>query len=520
MNGQRYWYDEEAAERAVGFFAKFLRHVKGEWAGQKLVLQDWAANEIVRPLFGWKRPDGLRKYRTVYVEVPRKNAKSTIAAGIGLYLTFADGEPGAEVVSAAADREQAAIVFDIARQMVMEEPALKTRSIVYQRAIRVPKTNSVYKVISADVKTKHGANLHGIIFDELHAQPNRGLWDVLTTSRGSRRQPVIFAITTAGYDRNSICWEQHDYAMKVKQGIINDPTFLPVLYGIPEDMDWRTDEALAMANPGLGVTVYRENLEEERRKAIEVAGFQNTFRRLYLNQWTEQETKWLPMEIWREKDLCVAVNPEELRGRVCYGGLDLSSTTDFSAFVLIFPPQEDDEKWKLLVWLWLPEAMFEKRSRMTDKFREWARDDFIHVTGEDTIDYDFIRSTILEQAERYQIIEICFDRWNGTQLATQLAEDGAEMVPIGQGFAAMTSPAKELERLLVSRELQHGGNPALDWMASNVVAKMDPAGNLKPDKGSSGDRIDGIAALCDALAGALRHGDERSKYETEGLLVI
>lgn len=516
-----FWFDKDEAQRAVDFFARMLRHVKGELAGQPFILQQWQADDIVRPLFGWKRADGTRRYRRAYIEVPRKSGKSTISAGIGLYLLYADGEAGAEIYSAASDREQAAIVFDVARTMVEEKPSLKAVSEVYRRSIVVKRANSSYRVLSADAPHHHGLNAHGIIFDELHAQPNRELWDVLTTSVGARRQPLIVAITTAGYDRNSICWEVHDYALKVRDGIIDDPSFLPVIYAAPDDADWRNRKTWATANPGMGVTISEDYLAAECQRAIETPGYQNTFRRLHLNQWTEQSERWLDMATWDEGD--EPFDAESLNGRECFGGLDLSSTTDLSAFVLVFPPLEDGERWKCLCWFWLPEENARKRAdRDRVPYDVWGRDGLIELTEGNVIDYAWLRKRINELAgQKYQIKEIMYDRWNASQLVTWLTEDGATMVPMGQGFASMTAPTKELEKLVVGRQLQHGSNPILRWMASNVAVSQDPAGNLKPDKAKSTEKIDGIVALIMGIASAVRHqGEEPSVYEERGVIVL
>lgn len=515
-----FWYDEAAAERAVRFFSLFLRHVKGESAGSSFLLQPWQEHEVIRPLFGWKRSDGTRKYRRVYVEIPRKNGKSTVAAGIGLYLLFADNEPGAEIYSAATDREQAAIVFDVARSMVEGEAQLKNMARVYRRAIAVPRTNSSYKVLSADAYTHHGLNAHGIIFDELHAQPNRELWDVLTTSTGARRQPVIFAITTAGYDKNSICYEVHDYALKVRDGIIDDPSFLPAVYAADKEDDWRLPEVWRKANPSLGITISEEYLAEECKRAQESPAYQNTFRQLHLNQWTEQSVRWLDMFVWDEGSETFDV--DELAGRACFGGLDLSTTTDLSCFCLMFPPKTDGEKWKVLCWFWVPEENLLKRvERDRVPYDVWAREGYIELTPGNVIDYEFIRAKIRDLSETYYITELGYDPWNATGLVTELMNDGAELVPVQQSYARLNAPVKELERLIVSRELLHGGNPVLRWNASNASVKFDPSGNMKVDKSASTDRIDGIVAMLCALFSAQRHeGDGSSKYETEELLVI
>jgi len=514
--GTRFWYDERAAERAVQFFPRFLRHAKGEHAGQLFELLPWQADDVVRPLFGWKRPDGSRKYRRAYVEIPRKNGKSQIAAGIGLYLLFSDSEAGAEVYSAASDRDQAAIVFEAAGGMVEASPELLSRAEVYRRSIVIPGTNSSYKVLSSDVGTKHGLNASGIIFDELHTQPNRDLWDVLTTSTGARRQPLTFAITTAGFDRHTICWELHDYAQKVLNGVIDDPEFLPVIYAAPDDADWTDPTVWELANPSLGVTVYRDYLEAESNRAKETPGYVNTFRRLHLNQWTESSARWLDLEAWNECG--ETVDPAELVGQPCWGGLDLSTTTDLSAFVLVFPREVG---FVVLSYFWVPEENITDRARKDRvPYDVWEREGFIEATEGNVIDYSFIRAKINELSELYLIQEIGYDPWNATSLVNDLMSEGANMIAVRQGYASLTAPAKELEKLVVSRQLFHGGNPVLRWCAANVVVEQDPAGNLKPSKAKSTERIDGIVALVIALSRALDGDEHGSVYDTRGILFV
>jgi phage terminase large subunit-like protein len=519
-----FWFDEEAADRAETFFPRFLVHIKGEWAGQPFVLEPWQRDGIVRPLFGWKRKDGTRRYRTVYVEVPRKQGKSTVAAGIALYLLYADHEPGGEIFSAAADRDQAAIVFDLAKQMVLASPELRKISEIYKRSIVVPRTGSAYHVLSADAHTKHGKNASGVIFDELHAQPNRELWDVLNTSTGARRQPVTVAITTAGYDRESICFEVHDYACKVRDGVIRDETFLPVIYAASDSADWKDPVVWNTANPGLGKTVKLAYLEQEARKAGETPSYQNTFRRLHLNQWTQQNTRFIDLAMW---DACSAtVDVARLKGRNCMAGLDLSSTTDLSAFVLLFPPKETREDvpvdlaYDLLAWFWMPEENIAKKARKDRvPYEAWVRDGFIHATPGNVVDYDAIREKIIAISNDYYIDEIALDRWNATQISTQLEQEGMRIVPYGQGYRDMSAPTKDLEALIVSKRIRHGGNPVLRWMADNVSVKQDPAGNLKPDKAKSTGRIDGIVALVMALGRANINPPYGSIYEKRGLFI-
>jgi len=512
-----YWFDEDAAGRAVAFFERFLTHTKGKWAHTPFVLQDWQRDEIIRPLFGWKRHDGTRKYRTAYIEVSRKQGKSTMAAGIGLYLLFADGEMGAEIYSVASDRDQAAIVFDQARAMVEECPDLNRRAELFKRSIVVHATRSFYRVISADAYTKHGLNASGVVFDELHAQPNRKLWDVMTTSTGARTQPLVVAITTAGYDRNSICWEQHEYARQVIDGVIDDPSYFGFIRAADDGDDWTDRTIWAKANPGMGVTISEEYLEQECRKAEQVPAYQNTFRRLHLCQWTQQNERWLDLAAW---DACDGALPD-LAGRPCYGGLDMANTTDIAAFLLDFPPQEDD-LWYTLPVFWVPQDNIRERAlRDRVPYDAWARDGLITATPGNVIDYGAVRSKIEELGNVYNIKEIAYDRWGAFQISQDLAGAGFTMVPFGQGFASMSAPTKELLRLVLDGKLAHGGHPVLRWMADNMVVQQDSAGNIKPDKGKSREKIDGMVALVMALDRGIRNAKGGgSIYEERGIISL
>ena len=504
-------------ERALGFCTNLLTHTKGEWAGQPLRFAPWQRNEVILPLFGEKRADGTRRYRRVYVEVARKNGKSTMAAAIALLLLFADGELGAEVYSVAADRFQAGIVFGVARRMVETNPWLSSNCLIYRRAIYVPSTDSVYQVLSADVKTKHGLNASGVIFDELHTQPNRDLWDVLTTSTAARRQPVTLAITTAGYDRHSVCYEQHAYAQQVAAGIIPDKEFLPVIHAADPKQDWTKPAAWAKANPNLGTTPKIEYIKKECKRAQQLPGFENTFKRLHLNIWTEQDVRWMKMEKW---DACDgAIKESELLGQRCYAGIDLASTTDICALVLLFPLP--DGRFATRCNFWIPrENIKERVARDHVPYDVWLREGWIEATEGNVVDYDAIRARVNELGKRYNILEIPIDRWNSTSLQTDLAGDGFSVVQFGQGFASMSAPTKELEKLVLSERILHGGNPVLRWMASNVAVKTDPAGNQKPDKGKSTEKIDGIVALIMAVGRAISQAQGGSVYEERGILTL
>ena len=505
-----YWFDESAAKHVVTFFERYLQHIKGKWGGSSFELMPWQRDDIIRPLFGWKRTDGTRKYRTAYIEIPRKNGKSSLCAGLALYLLLADGEQGGEVYSAAVDRAQAAIVFEAAKQMLVASPALRNRAQPYKRSIVVLGTASKYEVLSADAPSKHGLNASGIVFDELHAQPNRELWDVLTTSTGAREQPLVIAITTAGYDRNSICWEQHEYARRVQSGVIDDPSFFSYIVAADEEDDWRDPKVWAKANPSLGVTITKEYLETEAKRAMEVPAYQNTFRRLHLNQWTQQESRALDIAAWDAS--AGLVLPERLKGRACFGGLDLASTTDIAALTILFP---DADGYEVLPFFWIPEEnMREREARDRVPYSTWVRQGFVAATPGNVIDYAAIRQKINALGGIYNIREIGHDPWNATQVALELDGDGFKMIPIRQGFQSMSPPTKELLRLVMAKKLTHGGNPVLRWMADNLAVKQSPEGNVKPDKDKSMAKIDGIVALIMAIDRATRHQEGGGVWAT------
>jgi phage terminase large subunit-like protein len=507
------------SERVGRFFRRHLRHVKGELRGQKIQPQRWVTKDVIRPLFDTQLPDKRRQIRTCYVEIPRKNAKSTIAAGIGLYLLYCDNEPGAEIVSAAADRAQAAIVFDIAREMVESDPHLSRMTQVYRRELVVPSTGSRYQVISSEAYSKHGLNLHAALIDEVHAHQDGGeLWNVLTKGMGSRRQPLTFAITTAGYDRteNSLCWTLHEHTRLVNAGQLDDPSFLGVIYGAELDEDWKDPAVWARANPGLGTTIKREYLEQECRRAQDMPAYEYEFRRYHLNQWTQSAVAWIPMDTWDQGGTVVDV--EALRGKRCYAGLDLSTTGDLSALVLVFP--DDEGGYDVLPFAWCPAEGIRKRSlRDHAPYEQWQRDRAVIATEGNVVDYDAIRAEVQALAARYDLREILYDRWNATQLVTQLQQDGANLVPLGQGYQSLSAPSKEFEKLVKARALRHGGHPVLRWCVANTVLEQDAAQNIKPSKKRSTERIDVAVALIMALAGAMK-SQGPSIYETRGALIL
>ncbi|MBR6398873.1 MAG: terminase large subunit [Lachnospiraceae bacterium] len=513
------FYDEQSADYAVSFIES-LCHTKGKWSGKPFELIDWQ-EQIIRDIFGTLKANGYRQFNTAYVEIPKKMGKSELAAAVALLLTCGDGEERAEVYGCAADRGQATIVFDVAADMVRMCRALSRRVkiLTSQKRIIFQPTNSFYQVLSAEAYSKHGFNVHGVVFDELHTQPNRQLFDVMTKGSGdARMQPLYFLITTAGTDTHSICYETHQKAKDIIEGRKHDPTFYPVIYGADESDDWTDPKTWAKANPSLGITVPIEKVHAACESAKQNPGEENAFRQLRLNQWVKQTVRWMPMEKW---DACAfPVDPEELLGRVCYGGLDLSSTTDITAFVLVFPPIDEDDKYWILPNFWIPEDCLELRVRRDHvPYDIWERQGFLQTTEGNVIHYGFIEQFIERLGEKYNIREIAFDRWGAVQMTQNLEGMGFTVVPFGQGFKDMSPPTKELMKLVLGKEIAHGGNPVLHWMMDNVCIRTDPAGNIKADKEKSTEKIDGVIATIMGLDRAIRCGVESSEsiYDTRGI---
>lgn len=515
-------YNKELADYAVDFI-QCLCHTKGTWAGKPFKLLEWQ-EQIIRDLFGIVKSNGYRQFNTAYIEIPKKNGKSELAAAVALLLCCGDGEQRAEIYGCAADRGQATIVFDVAADMVRMCPALNKRCkiLTSQKRILYMPTNSFYQVLSAEAYSKHGFNIHGVVFDELHTQPNRKLFDVMTKGSGdARMQPLYFLITTAGTDTHSICYETHQKAVDILEGRKIDPTFYPVIYGAGQDEDWTDPKVWKKANPSLGKTIGMDKVKAACDSARQNPGEENSFRQLRLNQWLKQSVRWMPMEKW---DFCAfPVNPEELEGRVCYGGLDLSSTTDLTCFCLVFPPEDEDEPYYVLPYYWLPEETLPLRvNRDHVPYDVWERQGYIQTTEGNVVHYGFIEKFIEALGEKYNIREIAFDRWGAIQMVQNLEGMGFTVVPMGQGFASMSPPTKELMKLTLEKKLAHGGHPVLRWNMDNIFIRTDPAGNIKADKAKSTEKIDGAIACIMALDRAIRCGNDTSEsvYDTRGLLVF
>ncbi|HFU4472189.1 TPA: terminase large subunit [Streptococcus suis] len=512
-------YDKVKADRAVTFINN-LSHTKGKWAGKRFDLLPWQ-EQIVRDLFGIVKEDGNRQFLTAYIEIPKKNGKSELAAAIALYLLYADNEASAEVYGAACDRNQASIVFDVAKQMVQMSRPLEKRSKIMGATKRIVNYSNAgfYQVLSAETGTKHGLNVSGLVFDEIHAQPNRHLYDVLTKGSGdAREQPLFFIITTAGTDRNSICYELHTKALDILNGRKKDTSFYPVVYGLSDEDDWNDEANWLKANPSLGHTIGIDRVREAYQQALDNPAEENVFKQLRLNMWTSSSVAWIPEHVYAKGN--DPIQYDSLRGRSCYAGLDLSSTSDITAFVLVFPPRFEEENYIVLPFFWLPEDTLELRCRRDHVLYDvWERQGYIKTTEGNVVHYGFIEKFIEDLSKIYHIKEIAYDRWNATQMVQNLEGMGLTMVPFGQGYKDMSPPSKELYKLMMEGKIQHGGHPVLKWMGQNVVMRQDPAGNIKPDKEKSVEKIDGIVALIMGLDRCIRHQtDEGSVYDERGIL--
>ncbi len=505
---------KKKADRAVKFIER-LKHTKGIYKGQPFKLLPFQ-KKIIRDIFGNVDENGNRIIRTVYIELPRKNGKSAIAAAIALYLLFADKEGGAEIYGAACDTYQAAIVFEVAIDMILQSPELSKRCKILESTKRIilNKDRSFYRVLSADHKSKHGFNAHGIIFDELHAQPNRHLWDVLTTSGGTRIQPLTIAITTAGFDKNSICYEKHRYAKQILEGVVEDPSFYPVIYSIKEGDDWQNEKTWKKANPALGKFRSIDEMRTKFKEAQHIPSVQNTFRRLYLNEWTTQSERFIDFNKWL--DCAQGINWDYFDRFECCAGLDLASVGDIAAMVLVF---KEEEQYYIKPYFWCPEEKVKERYIKGETFyQDWVDQGYLDITPGNVIDYSYIRKKIADLNELYYIKQISFDRWNASEIVQNLENDGFMMLAFSQSMTNISAPTKELLRMILAKEIVHDSNPVLNWMCDNLAVKQDANGNIKPDKQKSTEKIDGMVALIMALDAAIR--ETGMIYEDRGIIAL
>jgi len=512
-------YCQEKADKALNFIS-LLTHAKGQWAGQRFQILDWQ-KELIEGAFGNVKEDGTRQYRTVYCEIPKKNGKSELAAAVALYMLTADGEAGPEVYSAAADRDQAGLVYGVASEMVRNNAVLSKYLKILDSRKRIinRRNNGFYQVLSSDVKTKHGLNPSCVVVDELHAQPNDELWRVLTSGTDyARKQQLVFVLTTAGvFNKESIWWRVREKARQIRDGIVKDDSFLPVLYiADPETDDPADEELWKRVNPSLGriftLEKIRQDYETARQDPVEF----EDFKRFRLNIPIKSLSRWMPMDKW---DNCASkIDVEALKGRPCYGGLDLSSKLDLSAFLRVFPPVSEGDRTVVLPSFYCPEDTIIERSR-SDKVRYdiWAKDGLITATPGNVIDYAAIRNDILQTAKDYDLREVGFDPWGASQLATELQNDhGITMVEMRQGAKTMSEPAKDILVKVMQGQLVHGGHRVLRWCTDNLVMVPDANENIRPAKDKATDRIDGFVALILAWGRAMFF----EPYDQVGIKVI
>lgn len=510
-NSDDFYFDVPEARKLIKFCEANLKHSKGEFAGRAFKLEKWQ-KKVIGHLFGWKhKRTNLRRFRKVLIYIPRKNGKSFITSALGLIGLVADNEQGAEIYCIASDTAQAALVFNEAASMVQQNEKLAEDIRVFKgyKAMKFEETASYWRVLSSTAASKHGLNPHLFICDELHTQKDSELIEVMETGTGTRQQPLGIYLTTADYSGDSPCNRMLDYAKKVRDGIIEDPTFLPVIYEAERDKDdWRDEKVWFKVNPNLGVSIKIDYFRQQFKKALEDPNYENTFKRLHLNMQTEQEKRWMQMHEWDASGQKIEL--EALKGKECFAGLDLSSTTDITAFVLYFPAE-----CACIPFFWVPEATAKKRL----EYEVWARDKQITITEGKTINYDLIREKIIELTSEYQIKDIAYDPWNASQLAIKLADtDGLPMIEFRQGYKSMNEPTKELYKTVLEHKLVHFNNPVLRWMASNAQVVEDPAGNVKLTKVSKDSqlKVDGIIALVMAMGLAINHKQEdKSVYDSD-----
>lgn len=518
--GFAFYFDEEEADHAISFFPTLLKHSKGsEWAGKPLHLEDWQCF-IIGCVYGWKkRANGLRRFRTAYIQVARKNGKSCVLSGVGLFGLIADGEPGAEVYSAATKKDQARIIFDEASRMVKASPSISKVLEVYRGSIAMPATNSKFLPLASDEDTLDGLNISTALIDELHAHKTRGVWDVIDTATGARQQPLLWCITTAGTNRFGICYEQYERCIKMLDGVTEEDSLFAYIAQIDKDDDWRDESCWIKANPNLGVSVNLDDLRTKAKTAMDIPAAQNNFLCKHLNVWVNQTVRWMDMEKWKVSPENPPIKTiEELKGKCCIGGMDLSATTDLTSINLEF--NLPDGYVAVISHSFMPEdRVSDAEKRDNVPYSAWIRMGYITATPGEVVDYEWIKSYIAEQAIEYQINEICFDPWNATQVANDLANEGFTMIECRQGYKSLSEPTKNIMALVLMKKLIHFENPVLTWAISNAVVTMDPAGNIKLDKSKTTMRIDpAMALVISHFRAMLNPGSKKSVYEERGIV--
>lgn len=513
---ERGWhFDRRAALRAIGFIER-LKHTKGEWAGRHFRLEPWQ-HFVLWNIFGWKNADGTRRFRYTYIEIARKNGKTVLSAGVGLYMLFADGESRPEVYSAATVKDQAKICFADAVEIVRATD-LKHYLTPFRNSIVYEARGGMMKPLSSDYGTHDGLNPSCGIIDEFHAHRDSGMFDVIKSAFGARRQPLMFIITTAGFNKSGACYAYRENVIKVLREVNEDDTLFGIIYTLDANEEWDDPRMWIKSNPNLGVSLSADYLADQVRDARNRPEAVRNVMTKNLNLWVDAERTWILDDAWQK---CIGTtSPDELRGCACWGGLDLSNVSDITAYVLLF---YENDRFQLVPYFWIPEEkMLEKIRRENINYDRWVADGYVTVTPGNVIDYDFVKADILRRTADYDLRSSAYDRWNASQTIIDLQNEGMVCNPFGQGYGSMSAPTREFEKLVLTGRIEHFGNPVLRWMLASTVVKSDPAGNIKPDKERSTQKIDGIVASIMALGEWMtaQAADDRNPYENRGLLTF
>ena len=509
------YFDKKAAMRAIRFIEK-LKHTKGEWAGQRFRLESWQ-QFVLWNIFGWKNADGTRRFRYAYIEIARKNGKTALSAGIGLYMLFADGESRPEVYSAATVKDQAKICFSDAVEIV-KATDLKNYLTPYRNSIVYELKGGTMKPLSSDYGTHDGLNPSCGIIDEFHAHKDSGMFDVIKSAFGARRQPLMFIITTAGFDKSGVCYAYRENVIKVLRGVNEDDSLFGIIYTLDDKSEWDDPTMWIKANPNLGVSLSADYLADQVKDAKNRPEAVRNVMTKNVDLWVDAERTWILDDVWQK---CIGTTaPADLKGCACWGGLDLSNVSDVTAYVLLF---HENDRFQLLPHFWIPEEkMLEKVRKENINYDKWVAEGYVTVTPGNVIDYDFVKADILRIVADYDLRTSAYDRWNSSQTIIDLQNEGMECNPFGQGYGSMSAPTKEFEKLVLTGKIEHFGNPVLRWMLASTLVKTDPAGNIKPDKEKSTQKIDGIVASIMALGEWMtaQADDESNPYENRGLLTL
>lgn len=510
------WYfDRKAAIRTIGFIER-LKHTKGEWAGQRFKLEPWQ-QFVLWNIFGWKNADGTRRFRYAYVEIARKNGKTALSAGIGLYMLFADGEARPEVYSAATVKDQARICFSDAVEIV-KNTDLKNYLSPYRNSIVYELKGGTMKPLSSDYGTHDGLNPSCGIIDEFHAHKDSGMFDVIKSAFGARKQPLMFIITTAGFNKNGACYSYRENVIKILRGVNEDDSLFGIIYTLDSKEEWDNPKMWIKSNPNLGVSVSPEYLADQVKDAKNRPEAVRNVMTKNVNLWVDAEKTWILDDMWQK---CIGTTEREaLRGCQCWGGLDLSNVADITAFVLLF---HENERFQLLPFFWIPEEKMQEKIRKENiNYDKWVSLGYVKVTAGNVLDYDFVKADILQIVSEFDLQSTAYDRWNASQTIIDLQNEGMECSPFGQGYGSMGAPTKEFEKLVLTEKIEHFGNPVLRWMMASTVVKTDPAGNIKPDKEKSTQKIDGIVASIMALGEWMtaQAEEDTNPYSQRGMLSL